>query len=132
MQRRCYNEDTDMYPVYGGRGIEVCDRWLDTEFGYDNFLEDMGEAPAGHTLDRIDPNGHYCPENCRWLTPVKQARNTTTNVLDYDTAVALIKEWRGAINKGDKKKIAEKYGVSHALASYTGNRSAVARELANV
>ena len=132
IQRRCYNEDCDMYSAYGGRGIIVCDRWLDPDQGYENFLQDMGEAPEGHTLDRIDPNGHYCPENCRWLTPVKQARNTTTNVMDYDTAVSFITEYKTATEFGGKARVANKYGISYALASYTANRSAVARELNNV
>lgn len=129
MLLRCYDEDRDMYPAYGGRGIRVCDRWQDPDDGYENFLADMGEAPVGHTIDRIDPNGHYCPENCRWLTPVAQARNTTKTALSYEDAVRLIHEWETCTKHGDKKTLAAKYGVSHALASYTANRSALAREV---
>jgi hypothetical protein len=73
--RRCYNEECKSYPEYGGRGITVCDRWLDTENGYANFLADMGPRPAGFSLDRIDNDEGYSPENCRWADPATQARN---------------------------------------------------------
>ena len=80
MKTRCYNENRDAYKNYGGRGIRVCDRWLDPENGFLNFLEDMGERPyTDLSIDRIDVNGNYCPENCRWATLTEQSRNKRTN-----------------------------------------------------
>lgn len=73
IKRRCYVEGGEDYPLYGGRGIRVCDRWLDS---FENFYEDMGEAyQEGLELDRIDVNGDYSPENCRWVDEATQAWN---------------------------------------------------------
>jgi hypothetical protein len=73
MKRRCYNDKVKCYPHYGGRGIKVCDRWLQSS---QNFIEDMGERPSLlHSLERVDVNGHYCPENCKWATQKEQVKN---------------------------------------------------------
>ena len=72
MIQRCYNPKNMLYSYYGGRGIKVCDRWLES---FDNFLNDMGERPAKRTLDRINVNGNYKPSNCRWSTRLVQSRN---------------------------------------------------------
>ena len=79
MMTRCYNKRNTNYPRWGGRGIVVCDRWLEKPNGFWNFVEDMGKRPKGCSLDRIDVNGNYCKENCRWATPTQQSLNTRSN-----------------------------------------------------
>lgn len=72
MRDRCRNPNTPIYKYYGGRGIKVCARWD----SYDNFLEDMGVCPDGLSIDRIDNDGDYTPENCRWTDQKTQTRNS--------------------------------------------------------
>jgi hypothetical protein len=71
MRTRCENEKSAKYPRYGGRGITVCERWQ----RFQNFIEDMGPAPPGMTLDRINGDGNYEPGNCRWATAKQQSAN---------------------------------------------------------
>lgn len=72
MRDRCYRPGTNGYKSFGGRGITVCDRWREN-FGA--FLQDMGDRPDGMTLDRIDVDGNYEPQNCRWATAKEQQAN---------------------------------------------------------
>lgn len=75
MLGRCSSPTNKQYPNYGGRGITVCERWL----VFENFLSDMGERPAGLSLDRKNNDGNYEPGNCRWATLVEQNNNTRAN-----------------------------------------------------
>lgn len=91
MKARCYNPNSPEYPNYGGRGIVVCERWRES---FANFLADVGERPEGCTLDRIDNNGSYSPENCRWATVSEQCNNTRVNhVLEYNGQRKTVVEW---------------------------------------
>ena len=77
MIQRCYIPTNSEYRNYGGRGIKVCDRWLNS---FENFYSDMGERPKGKTLDRINVNGNYEPTNCRWATPTEQEQNKRNKI----------------------------------------------------
>jgi hypothetical protein len=69
---RCTRPTYNHWSFYGGRGVRVCERWLNS---FPAFLLDMGPRPTGRTLDRIDPNGNYEPSNCRWATSKEQGAN---------------------------------------------------------
>lgn len=99
MRARCLDP---LHPNYGGRGITVCDRWND----YSNFAEDMGEPLRGATLDRIDNDQGYSPENCRWATMKEQSRNRRSNRrVTYRGETRALIEWAeiSGINFGTLK-----------------------------
>jgi hypothetical protein len=90
MIARCHKPHNKNYRYYGERGIKVCERWLKLE----NFIEDMGERPDGYTLDRIDVDGDYCKENCRWTTRLVQSNNKRDTVfLTYNGETKSIHDW---------------------------------------
>jgi len=76
MKQRCTNPKTKHYNYYGGRGITICDRWLNS---FTDFIEDMGPRPEGKSLDRINNDGNYEPNNCKWSTQVEQLKNRRIN-----------------------------------------------------
>lgn len=106
MMQRCYNKEHHNYQRYGGRGIVVCEAWQDPA----NFIqwarETIGHKKREMTVDRIDVNGNYCPENCRWATAKEQQNNMRTNrKMTIDGITKNITEW------------CTEYGISTQLAN---------------
>lgn len=90
MRKRCTNPNSQMFRHYGGRGIKVCSRWSK----FENFLADMGEVPAGRSIDRIDVNGNYSPGNCRWADNITQGRNRRNNrIISFKGEKKCLSEW---------------------------------------
>ena len=125
MKTRCLNTRMPDYHNYGGRGIEICWRW---RYSYKLFLEDMGRRPTpGHSLDRIDANGHYEPDNCRWATWIEQQRNRRDCVfLVIDGQRATISEWaerRGLSYKAVYQRLQSGWSPQRALSVPVQKRS---------
>jgi hypothetical protein len=91
IKARCYGKNS-LTQLYRDKGIKVCDRWLES---FENFYEDMGDRPSSkHSIDRIDNDGDYCPENCRWATAKEQSNNRSKNVkMTLDGETKTIAEW---------------------------------------
>lgn len=90
MKERCYLPSNPSYKYYGGKGIEVCQRWKDS---FEAFWEDMGPTwYVGASIDRIDTEKGYCPENCRWATKKEQANNRSTNSMVGELNVTQLAE----------------------------------------
>ena len=103
MRQRCNNPNNTAYPNYGARGIKVCERWNDFAL----FVADVGERPKGMTLDRIDPNGNYEPNNVRWATKSEQQRNQRTYSNNVSGQAGVIwdkprKKWKSYITVNNK------------------------------
>lgn len=99
MKRRCLNPKVQSYKYYGGRGIKVCKRWMK----FENFYKDMGSIPEGYTIERINNDGNYEPDNCKWATFKEQHNNSRHNViLKYKGISMTMVQW------------AEKLGISRA------------------
>jgi hypothetical protein len=91
MKNRCYNKSFVLYDNYGGRGIKVSDDWINFQV----FFVDVGKAPSiKHSLDRIDVNGDYCKENCKWSTSKEQNNNKTDNhLVTYKGKTQTLQQW---------------------------------------
>ncbi len=102
MTMRCTNPNYWYFHRYGGRGIRVCARWLGHD-GFANFLSDLGPRPTGYWLDRINNDGDYSPDNCRWASPTDQCRNRSSNhLLSNGDDKRTITEWAQLLGSGRK------------------------------
>lgn len=98
IKARCYNPNTRVYPYYGGRGIQMCDEWKNDFSSFYDWMTANGydeNAKRGEfTIDRIDPNGNYSPENCRLVTQLEQMNNVRSNhIITYNDESHTIAEW---------------------------------------
>jgi len=120
MKTRCYNKNATRFLNHGGRGIKVCDRWLNS---FENFLSDMGKKPSNkHSIDRINNDGNYELSNCRWATQKEQSSNRRTNrFIEYNGKILTLTDW--AISLGTTNSLLGEYikrnGVENAMIHYT-------------
>ncbi len=117
MIRRCHNPANADFQRYGGRGIQVCNRW---RMSFRVFLEDMGIRPSGLTIDRIDNNGNYEPGNCRWATPLEQQQNTrAARSILFDGRSKTLRDWarETGISASTLRRRLKQESVSDAFSS---------------
>lgn len=131
MVQRCTNEETDSYPDYGGRGIQVCSRWLDSP---EAFYEDMGPRPSGFQLDRIDPDGDYCPENCRWVGVETQQNNKrSSRLITFRGETLSITQWARRMGAANSSTLAYRlrngWSVEKTLTTPIGNSGPKRKEV---
>lgn len=115
MKDRCLNEENKRFSDWGGRGIKVCERWVNS---YENFLLDMGRKPSiNHTLDRIDNEGDYTPSNCRWATKKEQSINRRSTVwIEYNGIKMMLSDWavRLHVHQRTLRRYLNKHGFENA------------------
>ena len=110
MIQRCENKKHFSYKNYGGRGVKVCDRWRNS---FVTFLEDMGERPKGFSIDRINNNGNYEPNNCKWSSPTEQMLNKRLHANNKSGVAGVT--WSKACNKWQVHFRGKYYGVFNSL-----------------
>jgi hypothetical protein len=123
MITRCHYKGSTAYKHYGNRGITVCKEWLES---FDKFMEDMGLPPTEkHTIDRIDVNGNYCKENCRWATTKQQSTNRrNNNKIEYNGENLTLSEWSEKLNLGRTiigKRLDRGWSIEQALTTKPRN-----------
>lgn len=125
MKARCYQQKHHKYPMYGGRGITVCDRWLNS---FENFFEDMGQRPSKtHSVDRKDGSKNYSPDNCRWVTKREQAENRPdfNNMIEHDGKNQSVTAWAreiGITRESLRDRINGGWDIVKAITSPKGAR----------
>lgn len=122
MMARCFNNQHPLYPYYGGRGVTVCDEWANKNTGPVKFIRDMGERPQGFSLDRVDTNGNYTPENCKWSKGSDQCFNRRKQKNNTSGVPGIY--WRREENKW--RATIKKEGKVHSLGMYKQFSDAVA------
>jgi len=121
MVDRCTNPNSQCWSDYGGRGVTICKRWLK----FENFYSDMGNRPEGTTIDRIDVNSGYEPDNCRWADRKTQARNKRNNhVIEHGGETLTMAEWaeRSDMPQWKLKQRLTRDGIPFAEAIIDGDR----------
>lgn len=117
MKKRCSNEKVHNFKNYGGKGIKVCDRWIDS---FDNFYEDMGPRPSkDHTIERIENDKDYGPSNCKWLHKLLQSENQTSNILlTFNNKTQNLRKWSKEMGISEwalRKRIKQNWDINKAL-----------------
>lgn len=123
MIARCTSPKDKCYKIYGGRGIWICERWKT----FRNFYEDMGQRPAGKSLDRIDVNDGYYEKNCRWATTYEQANNARTNhKISFHGTTMNMRQWErelGLTDRAIKDRLALGWSIERAMTTPSPNQS---------
>jgi hypothetical protein len=116
MKMRCYNKNNHAFARYGGRGITVCDEWLNS---FERFIQDMGRAPAKHSIERLNNNNGYYKGNCRWASVIEQNNNKRNNVnIEYNNEIKTVSNWcreLGLNVKRTKYRIASGWSTKSAF-----------------
>lgn len=132
MRQRCLNKRCSRYASYGGRGIRICERWSK----FEAFLSDLGEPTALQSLDRVNVNGDYGPDNCRWATPNEQQRNKRNSLVifafgELKTAAAWAEDSRCSVHRGViAKRIAAGTPAEAAISMPSRQRRALVKACA--